>query len=76
MAELIYCKEFKVARSSLPAGAFDYKWERNDAVRHKALEKANEFFILHDSVDIVNVLEEWSDNGFLLHLIVYYKGYV
>lgn len=66
MAVQIYNKSFCVWK----------KLYENDAdVRNKALEEVNEFFFHHDSVDIVNIIEEWQNNRDTVKLIVYYKDY-
>lgn len=53
--------------------------KRNDNmdIRNRALEEVNRFFFGRDSVDIVNIIEEWSNIDYqALRLIVYYKDYI
>lgn len=67
MAVQIYNESFYVGRKL---------YESDTDVRNRALEEVNEFFFHHDSVDIVNIIEEWQNNHNILKLIVYYKGYI
>lgn len=71
MSVQIYSKEFIASKNS----SF-YANEREEDARAKALEKANEFFFAHDSVDIINIIENWNDNRDLIRLVVYYKDYI
>lgn len=66
MAVQIYNKSFCVWKNL---------YENDADVRNKALEEVNEFFFHHDSVDIVNIIEEWQNNHDTVKLIVYYKDY-
>lgn len=67
MAVQIYNQTFYTGR----------KMYENDAdVRNRALEEINKFFFHHDSVDVVNIIEQWETDNDLLRLIVYYKGYI
>lgn len=65
MAEQIYVKTFQ-----------NENYSDNDVARIMTLELANNFFIEHDSVDIINVIERWDEDKGCFYLIVYYKGYV
>ena len=65
MAEQIYRKTFQ-----------NENYSDEDIARTMTLELANNFFIKHDSVDIINVIERWDENKKCFHLIVYYKDYV
>ena len=71
MAEQIYRKEFNVSRNTSY-----YGFENDQKVCEKALNEANEFFIKHGEFDIINVVEDWSEEKSYLSLAVYYKGYV
>ena len=71
MAIQIYSKEFGAGRNTSY-----YAYERDEDVREKVLKKANEFFFKYDSVDIVNIVENWSEDSNFLRLVVYYKDYI
>ena len=62
MAIQIYSKEFGAGRNTSY-----YAYERDEDVRERVLKNANEFFFNHDSVDIVNIVENWTeDRSFLI----------
>ena len=65
MAEQIYSKTFQ-----------NENYSEENIARTMTLALANNFFIKHDSVDIINVIERWDENKGCFQLIVYYKGYV
>lgn len=65
MAEQIYVKTFQ-----------NENYSDKDVARIMTLELANNFFIEHDSVDVINVIERWDEDKECFYLIVYYKGYV
>lgn len=67
MAVQIYSQSFYVGRKV---------YENDTDVRNRALEEANEFFFHRDSVDIVNIIEQWYNNSNTLKLVIYYKGYI
>lgn len=67
MAIRMYVQEFYVGRK-----IYDTELD----VRNRALVEVNEFFFRRDSVDIVNVIEEWNEDFDFLKFIVYYKGYI
>ena len=67
MAIQIYAQTFYVGRKA---------YENDTDVRNRALEEANEFFFHRDSVDIVNIIEQWYNNSDTLKLVIYYKGYI
>ena len=71
MAVQIYSKDFGVCRNTSY-----YSYENDEDVRKNALKNVNEFLLKHDSIDIVNIIEDWSENRSFLRLIVYYKSYV
>lgn len=71
MAVQICSKEFGAGRN-----ISCYAYEKDEDVRKRVLEKCNEFFFAHDrhdSIDIVNIVEDWTEGGEFLKLIVYYK---
>lgn len=67
MAVQIYSQNFYIGRKA---------YENDTDVRNRALEEVNEFFFHRDSVDIIDIIEEWHSNRDILNLIVYYKGYI
>lgn len=71
MAVQIYSKEFGAGRNKSY-----YAYERDEDVRERLLKKCNEFFFKHDRIDIVNIVENWTEDRNFLKLIVYYKGYI
>ena len=50
-----------------------YAFEKDEDVRKKVLQNVNDFFFKHDSADIVNIVEDWTENRTFLRLVVYYK---
>ena len=71
MAVQIYSKEFGAGRNTSY-----YAYERDEDVRERVLKNSNEFFFKHDSVDIVNIVENWTEDRSFLKLVVYYKDYI
>ena len=71
MAVQIYSKEFGAGRNTSY-----YSYERDEDVRERVLNNVNKFFFKHDSIDVVNIVENWSEDRSFLKLIVYYKSYI
>lgn len=71
MAVQIYSKEFVSFRKRDGIVV-----ENDKVVRKRALEKANEFLFEHDSVDVINIVENWDINRRCICLVVYYRGYI
>lgn len=68
MVQQIYSKEFFGSRNTF--------YDPEDEARRDALVEANTFFIKHNDVDIVNVVEYWNEDKSHIRIIVYYKDYI